>query len=133
MNERATKAQAGLRKCADLPESSMLAYTKFRCRYILKPKWTSRASGYAIMFKLGFSAYLINTKILVQGPIKQATKRMATFTMKTRRHPRNVTCIILCRSLLWQRLNDCFEFRDNIVSCSFTCVRLCATLLCFTS
>ena len=38
-HNRATKAQASLRICTNSPEPSLLAYTKFGYRLILRPKF----------------------------------------------------------------------------------------------
>ena len=62
---RAAKALMSLCICADLPEPSLLAYTKYGCRLRLRPKFRHIAplETAARACIVGFYPYAISTKL----------------------------------------------------------------------
>ena len=68
--QQAAKAQASLHICADSPELSLLAYTKYGCRWKFIPKYRPLAllRMSAWMFIRGISAYAISIEISCADP-----------------------------------------------------------------
>ena len=65
-NQRAAKAQASLRICTDSPEPLLLAYTKYGCRWRLRPNFRHLAwlDMPAWVFIRGICEYAISTSFI---------------------------------------------------------------------